>query len=166
MRVPSHLFPPDEAGSLRRRSRVVAAAAVLALAFTATAVEPPPPPELPRAEADTTAISAASPAPTELGIAVAGALEAERSRVSALQALFDVAATDDAALAIQREIERVKSETELEILQIQARHARAAGRVEEADRIEAAARQLTEPLPVQQPVARPAPPEGRDPNAR
>jgi len=74
-----------------------------------------------------------------------GTLDAERSQLAVLHERFLRAATPAAALAIQREIERLKADTEVALLRIQATWARRAGKIEVATRIEAAITELITP---------------------
>ena len=67
------------------------------------------------------------------------------------------ALTPDGALAVQREIEQLKFETEIALLRVQAKHARSAGRTEVATRIESAIADLVNPPRPHAPTARPAP---------
>jgi hypothetical protein len=84
-------------------------------------------------------------------------LAAERERVAELRLRGDKAATPDEAVAIQREIERVKFDTEISLLRVQAKHARAAGRTQVAARIEAAINELLSPPKPAAPADRPVP---------
>jgi hypothetical protein len=74
-----------------------------------------------------------------------GTLDSERSQLAALHERFLRAATPAAALEVQREIERLKADTEIALLRIQATWARRAGKIEAATRIEAAITELTTP---------------------
>ncbi len=85
------------------------------------------------------------------------ALEIERAQHAELEARFRTASNERAALEIQREIEALARNTELQILQIQIDHARLAGREDAALRIEAAVTEMTTPRPPRQPQDRPAP---------
>ena len=73
------------------------------------------------------------------------ALAAEKATVAALQSQSELATDHQQALATQREVERVKQETELRILAIQADHARGDGRTEQAAEIEQAIQTITNP---------------------
>jgi len=86
-------------------------------------------------------------------------LAAEEARLAELQSRLDAAPDAAAALAIQREIERVKQQTEVELLAAQAGFAREAGQEEKAAAIEAAIDELTSPRPRGVPQDRPAPVE-------
>ena len=73
-------------------------------------------------------------------------LEGERAALAALDVRFRQAPDARAALAVQREIERLKMSTELELLRIQAVFARRSGRLQAAQEIEAAIVELTRPV--------------------
>jgi hypothetical protein len=89
---------------------------------------------------------------------IQGALAEQQRQVAALDARFVEATDEAAALAIQRQIEQVKQDTELAILAIQARHARAAGDENLAQSIEAAIAAIQNPPPPPAPtVERPVP---------
>ena len=90
---------------------------------------------------------------------LAQAIEAERDTLSELQARFDRAASEREALAIQHEIERLKTATEIALLRIQAKHARLKGRETVARRIDAAIEEILHPPVIRNPVVRPAPVE-------
>jgi hypothetical protein len=75
------------------------------------------------------------------------AVEHERTSLAELSRRFRAASSPEAALAVQREIERVKHETELTLLRIQADYARRAGLAGVAARIEAAIEEMTRPAP-------------------
>jgi hypothetical protein len=64
-------------------------------------------------------------------------------------------------LSLQREIEAVLIRTEIELLAIQAHHARLEGREDDALRIEAAIQEMTAPKPEPEPRDRPARPRPR-----
>jgi hypothetical protein len=75
-------------------------------------------------------------------------INSERARVTELAARVRDLGDDAAALAVQLEIEQIKQGTEIEILRIQAKHARLAGREAQATAIEAALAQMLSPAPV------------------
>lgn len=106
-----------------------------------------------RAPASETRLRPLSPMMTEMQAVLA--LEAEK--LAELRQRGRESATPDGALAVQREIERLKFETEIALLRVQARHARAAGRVEVATRIEVAIADLVNPPRPLAPAARPVP---------
>lgn len=83
------------------------------------------------------------------------AITAERALVTDLTARLRGLADDAAALAVQLEIERTKQGLEIEILRIQAKHARLAGREAQAVAIEADLAQMLAPA-----SALPAAPSG------
>lgn len=80
----------------------------------------------------------AAPKPTALALAMRAILDAESQSLATLQARFAAAADEKTALEAQREIQRVKSETEIALLRVQAAHARAAGKAQAAADIDAA----------------------------
>ena len=77
--------------------------------------------------------------------AIQAVLDREAARLSELETGMETAAGESALLALQREIERVKEETELQILRVQADFARREGRLEQAAEIEAALAEMTAP---------------------
>jgi hypothetical protein len=81
-------------------------------------------------------------------------LQQEQDGLSRLQTRFQQAADSRAALAIQREIEALKLETEIGLLRIQADYARREGRRATAERIERAIEQILHPVIPQAPVDR------------
>ncbi len=90
-----------------------------------------------------------------MGAELAQALEAERTALRELQARFDRAPNEREALAVQREIERVKTATEIALLRIQAKHARLKGRETVARRIEDAIEAILHPPVIRDPAIRP-----------
>ena len=98
-------------------------------------------------------VRAASPMRLEMQALLA----AEHEQVLALRERAAKAPSADEALALQREIEKLKFDTEVSLLRVQAKHARAAGRTEVATRIEAAVTELLSPPKVMAPAARPVP---------
>lgn len=101
----------------------------------------------------------ASPAPSSPEMLEIGrAVTAERARLAELEARLRDTADDSAALSLLREIEQVKQGTEVEILRIQAKHARLAGREAQAQEIEAVVTQIQAPAPAL--AAPPASPSG------
>jgi hypothetical protein len=99
----------------------------------------------------------ATRAPSPLMLEVRAALEREREQVEALRARLKEKPGDREALALQREIESVKLDTEVTILRIQAGAARRAGHAALAERLEIAARDLLTPPAATTTAARPAP---------
>ena len=83
-------------------------------------------------------------------------LAAEAEAVADLHARFQATTNETAALAIMMEIGRVKVETELNILRVQIRYARADGRVDVAEELEAAIEKMTSPPEIHQPQPRSA----------
>jgi hypothetical protein len=91
-------------------------------------------------------------------------LEAWDAHAAAIAVLEQrIEATTDAtdAIALQQEIESLRRQVEIQILGIQAHHARLAGRLEQAAEIEAAIEAMTAPPPEAIPVER-RPDDGRD----
>lgn len=88
-------------------------------------------------------------------------LAREQEALAELRARLDRAPDARAALAIEHEIAAVKQGCEVEILRIQARHARLAGDEERARDIELAVEQILDPPRTGVPsVKRPVPTEG------
>ncbi len=98
-----------------------------------------------------------SPMVTELFAAMDG----QRTRVRALRA--ELAGTRDSrrALELQRSIALAKRDLELQLLRIQAGHARREGRLQVAAGLEAAITALTAPAETREPSPRPAPASAR-----
>jgi hypothetical protein len=69
---------------------------------------------------------------------ITAALQVEQAQVAALAAQLATAPDDAAALELHRAIEQAKMDGQLQVLGIQARYARAEGRVEDATKLEAA----------------------------
>jgi hypothetical protein len=69
---------------------------------------------------------------------ITAALQTEQAQVAALAAQLATAPDDAAALQLHRAIEQAKMDGQLQVLGIQARYARAEGRVEDATKLEAA----------------------------
>ena len=85
------------------------------------------------------------------------ALDREREQIDALRLQLQPRVSHQEALALQRQIERVKLDTEVAILRIQADAAREAGHVTLAERLEVAATDLLTPPAATTPATRPAP---------
>lgn len=79
-------------------------------------------------------------------------LQQEQDGLRRLQIRFQQAGDPQAALAIQREIESLKVDTELELLRIQADYARREGRLATAEKIENAIEQILHPAIPEAPV--------------
>lgn len=92
-----------------------------------------------------------------LMIELRAVLDAEAVQVAVLRERAAKAATSEEAVALQREIEKVKFDTEVSLLRVQAKHARAGGRADVAARIEAAISELLNPPKIAAPAARPVP---------
>jgi hypothetical protein len=65
-------------------------------------------------------------------------LEQRDRALAEVQARLELASGERAALALQREAERIKSDAEVSLLRVQADHARRAGRLKTADELDAA----------------------------
>ena len=76
---------------------------------------------------------------------IAAVVEAELAAAADLQARIAVATDDEELAALQRELETLKKETQVTILQLQADYAREQGRPEQAVEIEAAIENLRHP---------------------
>lgn len=92
---------------------------------------------------DDAPIAAAPPAAptaplTPMMADITAALQAGQAQVAALAAQLATAPDDAAALELHRAIEQAKMDGQLQVLGIQARYARAEGRVEDATKLEAA----------------------------
>lgn len=116
------------------------------------------------ASVEAPAPEAATPAPPEgkrplspMMTEIQAVFVAEAGKLAELRQRAARATTPDEALALQREIERVKFDTEVSLLRVQAKHARQAGRTEVASRIDAAISDLLNPPKVTAPAARPVP---------
>ena len=101
--------------------------------------------------------SDAAPALTPLMAEIQAVLADEQTRVAELEARLSSSLDEGAALALRRQIEQIKVETELNILRLQAEHARRAGQDEQAAAIEAAIAEMLSPRPAGVPSERPAP---------
>jgi hypothetical protein len=120
------------------------------------------PPEPVQAEpaAPVAADPAASPQPTiarplnPLMSAIQSLWEARLVEVVALKERLRNASDHAAALAILREIEALQASTEIEILRLQADHARREGREADAQAIEAAITEQLNPSPTRRPATR------------
>ena len=84
--------------------------------------------------------SAALPSGSALSMpdAIRRTLDEEARSLTSLHARLEKVSSDAEALAIERELEQKKSETEVALLRIQAQEAREAGRVALAEEIERA----------------------------
>jgi hypothetical protein len=94
------------------------------------------------------------------------ALTAERARLAELEARLRNKAEEVVVLSLLREIEQVKQDAEVEILRIQAKHARLAGREAQAQEIEATVMQILAPVPGSALAAPPASAAEADSSAR
>ncbi len=119
----------------------------------APAVAPAPAAETASAAVDDGGAAPSAPL-TPLMRDIVAACAANEAAVAALEAAL--AGTDDpgAALVLIRQIEDLRCRLEVELLRIQARHARLAGRVGDAAQIEAAVAAMTSPRPLGEPAAR------------
>lgn len=151
-----------------KQSSLFAALVALALSAPAFAAESAPAAE-PVIETPAAEVSAAAttPAPaavrraphrmTPLAIAMAGVVESEKASMATLKARL-ASAKDGAAMdAVNREIEQLKVDTEVQLLTLQATHHRQNGRPALADELEMAIRELRMPQRALEPASRPAP---------
>ncbi len=88
-------------------------------------------------------------------------LEHASEQSTQLQLQFETATNETTALGIQRELEKLMQDSEIEVLQIQARYARARGDNDMADGIEASIANILDP---KVPVARTDRPRPSDNN--
>ena len=95
--------------------------------------------------------------PSPMMLEIRAALDREREQIEGLRLRLRGASNAREALALERQVERVKLDTEIAILRIQADAARRAGRTALAARIDAAIGGLLAPPAPATPVARPAP---------
>lgn len=126
---------------MRSRFRIVP---ILVLAWMLFAALPPVvrATEEPAAPSPTTKrVAKLSPMMTE----IRAVLDGERSALKSLNERFRAAKDPDATIALQREIARVKLDTEVAVLRVQAKHARAAGRADVALSLETAIQQMLAP---------------------
>lgn len=129
---------------MKRTTRVLLLGSALLLLLPATALLTAPS-DQPAAES-----MDASPEPAVQASGPAWVLDAElqasrdgfQARLAALTARFQAAASEEEALAIQREISRLKLESELAVMEIQARRAREAGKADLAQEIESIVSQV------------------------
>lgn len=164
---------PFVSPSGRRPWIALAVAGLMTVASLARAQEPPAGPAptpapvvepakalAPESSSATTEVSEpARPVRTAspMMLEIRGVLAAENEKLAGLRERAKSAATPEIAIVIQREIERVKFDTEIALLRTQAKFARAAGRTEVAARIERAVADLLNPPKPLAPAARPAP---------
>ena len=83
--------------------------------------------------------------PSPLHVRIVAVIEAERVAAADLQARIAAATDDEELVALQRELEALKKETRITILQVQADFARDEGRLGQAAEIEAAIETLRNP---------------------
>ncbi len=87
-------------------------------------------------------------------------LDEAHLQVATLQGRFDKEPNADVAVALVRQIEQIKINTELDILRVQLRYARTDGRDELVQELETALNLMTTPRTQKQPIDRPAPDAG------
>jgi len=98
------------------------------------------------------------PAPaSEMMQEIREVLETEKATLASLGVQLERAADHEAALATQKQVERTKQDTELQLLRIQADYARQEGRETQAAEIESAIERILNPPSRPNPVSRPAP---------
>jgi hypothetical protein len=138
---------------------VCAALAALLLALPLAADTPQPvvqqPDETVVPTADTPAPTPREPSPMMRDIVAAW--DAQELAVEVLEAQVAACTDPVAALALQRQIEGLRAQVEIQILTIQARYARQEGRLDVAAEIEAAVAEMTAPRPRGIPAERPVP---------
>jgi len=108
----------------------------------------------PQSSADQPPTVPLSPEITPMMAEIEALLKAEAEALADLNASFQQARDETEALAVQEEISRIKVETELNILRVQIRHARAAGHEDVAVKLEAAIEKMTNPPEVREPQPR------------
>lgn len=101
--------------------------------------------------------SASDPARSLLIAAIDAALEREALLVRELQSQLAHAPDAMAALAIQRQIDARKQQTEIAILELQLEHARSNGRNADAEQLDATLQQLRQPQSPRRAVERRSP---------
>ena len=92
-----------------------------------------------------------------MALQIAAVLDNEQTQLKQLKARMAGAKDATTFLSIQREVEKLKVETEIALLRIQSGHARRQGLKAVADRIDAAIEEMLKPVPRGEPIARPAP---------
>jgi hypothetical protein len=88
---------------------------------------------------------------------IIAAWEASQVAVAAVEQQISATTDPMAALALQRQVEEMREQVEVELLRIQARYARQEGRLDDAAQIDAAIAEMTAPRPRGVPVDRPLP---------
>lgn len=123
--------------SIRKHSvtTMMTIAMILAASAPLRAESPAPQaPPAPAAPASLDAASVLSPMMVDINTALADG----NARLKALAERADAATGDEESFALQREIEQAKRNIQSKVLGIQAAYARQDGRIEQAERIEAA----------------------------
>lgn len=102
---------------------------------------------------------AALPAPalTPMQAEIAQLIASERAAVAQLQERLVAAKGTATALELHKQVQETKLNTQLAMLRIQARYARAEGREAVAEQLETAIRDMTTPKAPGKPIDRPAP---------
>ena len=104
------------------------------------------------------------PAIASMHAEIEASLARERQSVEALQARFAQTTDPQAALAVQREVEQVKKETQLDVLRIQLRHAQETEATEAAAALQIAVdRFAVPPAPTSAQAKRDLPPAKTQP---
>jgi hypothetical protein len=98
-----------------------------------------------------------SPSPTPMVAELLAAIEEQERQLDEVRREIGMTWNQSRRLELERRIETIKRDTELQILQIQATHARQDGRLEVAEELEAVIAKITAPLQRQEPAPRPAP---------
>ncbi len=105
-------------------------------------------------------VESPQPVLSALSLEINTVLDEARLQVAAKQEQFDKEPNAEAAIAIMRQIEALKTNAELDILKVQLRYARDKGQTEMVSQLETVLTEMTTPRPRRQPVDRPAPAAG------
>lgn len=140
----------DEAKTITETPAAPAGETGIAAPAAALAPADKPAPSKPEARARARRMS-------PLAVAMAGVVESEKASMATLKALLAAARTSEAAESVQREIEQLKLDTEVQLLTLQATHHRQNGRPELAAELDRAIAGLRAPERKLEPASRPAP---------
>jgi hypothetical protein len=128
---------------MKTRLGAVLTLLLLALPLAADPPQPAAPPTGEGVTASADAPAPAAPEPTPMMREIVAAWDAQAVAVEALETQAATCTDPVAALALQRQIEELRAQAEVQILTIQARYARLEGRPEVAAEIEAAVAEMT-----------------------
>ncbi len=92
-----------------------------------------------------------------LALALQATLDREAETMAALQVRLAATRDGETAFALQKQMEQLKFDTEIALLQVQADHHRIGGRVAAAEQLEAVIRDMKAPPRAFAPIQRPAP---------